>query len=60
MSGINVHDLSILIVAGRLGHITNRASAEEFERVHEFLSKLMETFALCAAHCIVVPSNYTV
>lgn len=40
------------------GDLTNRASPEEFEKVHEFLSALMERLKLTPERCMILPGNH--
>ncbi|MEP7339331.1 MAG: TIR domain-containing protein [Acidobacteriota bacterium] len=53
--GLGFNELDYLVISGDL---TNRASAEEFERAHEFISGLIERFELSAARLVIVPGNH--
>lgn len=53
--GIAANHLDYLVVSGDL---TNRATAEEFEQVHQFISELISYFKLTAERCIIVPGNH--
>jgi small GTP-binding protein len=53
--GLGLDSLDYLVVSGDL---TNRASPEEFEKAHEFLSALMGRFDLSPARCVIVPGNH--
>jgi len=53
--GLGFDHLDYLVISGDL---TNRGSAEEFERVHQFLSELIARFKLSAQRCIIVPGNH--
>ncbi|MCI0662644.1 MAG: TIR domain-containing protein [Acidobacteria bacterium] len=53
--GLGFNQLDYLVISGDL---TNRASAAEFERAHEFISELISQFGLSAARCVIVPGNH--
>lgn len=53
--GLGTDRLDYLVVSG---DITNRASAEEFEKAREFVSALIRDFGLTAERCIIVPGNH--
>jgi len=48
-------DLDYLVISGDL---TQRGQAGEFERVHRFLEKLMESFGLSPERTVIVPGNH--
>jgi hypothetical protein len=43
---------------GKVIDITDRASEEEFESAHKFMSGLMSRFGLTPTRCIIVPGNH--
>ena len=53
--GFGFERLDYLVVSGDL---TNRASAEEFEKVYQLISRLIDRFELSAERCIIVPGNH--
>jgi hypothetical protein len=53
--GLGFEHLDYLVVSSDL---TNRASAEEFERTYSFISELIKSFELSAARCVIVPGNH--
>ncbi|MBI4750656.1 MAG: metallophosphoesterase [Acidobacteria bacterium] len=53
--GLGTEQLDYLVISGDL---TDKAQPEEFEKVHEFLSRLIEQFQLSAERCIIVPGNH--
>lgn len=53
--GLGFERLDYLVVSGDL---TNRADPREFERVHQFISALIEKFDLSAQRCIIAPGNH--
>jgi GTPase SAR1 family protein/predicted phosphodiesterase len=52
---LNVERLDYLVISG---DITNRASAEEFQKALEFVSALRDQFGLTSERCIIVPGNH--
>lgn len=54
-SGLGLATLDYLVISGDL---TNRASAEEFEQVHQVISGLVDFYSLTAERCIIVPGNH--
>jgi small GTP-binding protein len=54
-SGLGFAHLNYLVISGDL---TNRATAEEFDRVHSFISLLIKSLELSAARCVIVPGNH--
>ncbi|HNB74404.1 MAG TPA: metallophosphoesterase, partial [Acidobacteriota bacterium] len=52
---LGIEHLDYLVISGDL---TDKAQPEEFEKVHEFLSRLIEQFRLSAERCIIVPGNH--
>ena len=52
---LEIERLDYLVITGDL---TDKAQPEEFEKVHEFLSRLIEQFQLSAERCIIVPGNH--
>jgi WD40 repeat protein len=55
VDGFGFERLDYLVISGDL---TNRATAEEFEKVHQLISELIERFELSAERCIIVPGNH--
>ena len=53
--GFGFDTLDYLVISGDL---TDRARPEEFERVHQFLSALVERFKLSSERCLIVPGNH--
>ncbi|MGH9764784.1 MAG: metallophosphoesterase family protein, partial [Blastocatellia bacterium] len=53
--GFGVSAVDYLVVSG---DISNRASEEEFENAHKFMSGLMSRFALAPTRCVIVPGNH--
>ena len=53
--GLGFDHLDYLVVSGDL---TNRASAEEFERVYSFISELIDRFKITPMRCVIVPGNH--
>ncbi len=53
--GLGQERLDYLVISG---DITHRASPQEFEKAHAFVSKLIERFELTAERCILVPGNH--
>ena len=53
--GLNLDKLDYLVVSG---DCTCIGSADEFKRVHEFLTLLIEKFSLSAQRCVLVPGNH--
>lgn len=53
--GLKLEKLDYLVVSG---DCTCIGSAEEFERVHQFLEMLIDRFGLSAQRCVLVPGNH--
>jgi hypothetical protein len=53
--GLEVERLDYLVISG---DITDRASPQEFEKAHAFVSELIQQFGLTAERCILVPGNH--
>jgi small GTP-binding protein len=53
--GLGVECLDYLVISG---DITNRATPEEFEKAHAFVSELIQRLGLTAERCIIVPGNH--
>ena len=53
--GLGFERLDYLVISGDL---TSRASAEEFECAHKFISGLIERLDLSAARLVIVPGNH--
>jgi small GTP-binding protein len=53
--GLGFGYLDYLVISGDL---TNIATSEEFEKVRQFVSGLIDQFQLTAERCIVVPGNH--
>src|SRR5262249_29712515 len=53
--GFGFERLDYLVLSGDL---TNRASAEEFDKCYQLISQLIEQFELSAERCIIVPGNH--
>lgn len=53
--GLGFRHLDYLVISGDL---TNIATPEEFEKVRQFVSGLIDHFQLTAERCIVVPGNH--
>ena len=53
--GFGFEQLDYLVLSGDL---TNRASPEEFERVYQLISEVIERFKLSANRCLIVPGNH--
>ena len=53
--GFGFERLDYLVLSGDL---TNRATPEEFDKVYQLISRLIERFDLSAERCIIVPGNH--
>jgi predicted phosphodiesterase len=53
--GLGLERLDYLVISG---DITHRASPQEFEKAHAFVSKLIKRFELNVERCIIVPGNH--
>lgn len=53
--GLGFDSIDYLVISGDL---TQRASPEEFERAHEFLSTLIGELSLSAARVVITPGNH--
>lgn len=56
-SGLNISRLDYLVVTGDL---TSRAAPAEFDKAYTLVSKVLETFGLNSARCMIVPGNHDV
>jgi 3',5'-cyclic AMP phosphodiesterase CpdA len=54
-AGFSLGKLDYLVISGDL---TNRATAQEFQQVHQIISHLIDRFELSAERCIIVPGNH--
>jgi predicted MPP superfamily phosphohydrolase len=55
VDGFGFNELDYLVLSGDL---TDRASAEEFDRAYDFVSALISQFNLSAQRCVIVPGNH--
>jgi small GTP-binding protein len=53
--GFGCERLDYLVLSGDL---TNRATPEEFDKVYQLISRLIECFELSAERCLIVPGNH--
>src|SRR4029453_7452019 len=53
--GFGFERLDYLVLSGDL---TNRATPEEFDKIYQLISRLIERFDLSAERCIIVPGNH--
>jgi 3',5'-cyclic AMP phosphodiesterase CpdA len=53
--GFGFERLDYLVLSGDL---TNRATPEEFDKVYQLISRLIDRFELSAERCIIVPGNH--
>ena len=56
-NGLDFKDLDYLVISGDL---TDKGSADGFEKAHEFLSGLAKEFGLSAERCVIVPGNHDI
>ena len=53
--GFGINELDYLVISG---DISNRASEEEFEIAHKFMSGLMSRFSVASTRCVITPGNH--